>query len=124
MRLPVVIAAVADRMRGVVIESKPALDLIEAHDSPDTLFYVDPPYLPETRDAGGDYRHEMDRNDHIALLDALRAARGRVILSGYPSPVYDAALPGWRRVERRAHADGARERVEVLWLNFQQEGLL
>ncbi|WP_244424650.1 hypothetical protein [Methylobacterium nodulans] len=40
-----------------------------------------------------------------------------VVLSGYPSPVYDAALPGWTRVERAAHADGARARTEVLWIN-------
>lgn len=122
--MPAVIAAVADRMRGVVIESMPALDLIAAHDSPETLFYVDPPYLPETRDAGGDYRHEMTGDDHLALLDALRAARGRVILSGYPSPVYDAALPSWNRIEKATHADGARKRVEVLWCNFEGQGVL
>ncbi|RCW84866.1 DNA adenine methylase [Paracoccus lutimaris] len=124
MGMPAVIASVADRMRGVVIESRPALELIAAHDSPDTLFYVDPPYLPETRDAGGDYRHEMTGDDHMALLDVLRAVRGKVILSGYPSPVYDAALAGWNRIEKTTHADGARKRTEVIWRSFEQQGTL
>lgn len=43
--------------------------------------------------------------------------RGMVVLSGYPTPEYDAALQGWRREEIGAHADGARERTEVLWIN-------
>jgi DNA adenine methylase len=40
-----------------------------------------------------------------------------VVLSGYPSELYDDALHDWRRVEREALADGAAKRVEVLWLN-------
>jgi DNA adenine methylase len=123
---PPVIAQVAERMRGVVIENRPALDLIAAHDSPETLFYLDPPYMPETRDDGSDYRHEMAAADHVDLLNAITGLQGRVVLSGYAHPLYDDALHGWRRVERKTMADGARERVEVLWLNFApaQEPLL
>lgn len=54
---------------------------------------------------------------HVRLLEALRDLAGFVILSGYPDALYDDALPGWRRIETRALADGARERVEVLWIN-------
>jgi DNA adenine methylase len=46
------------------------------------------------------------------------------MLSGYPYPAYDAALAGWRRVERVSLADGARKRIEVLWLNWQEDRLL
>jgi len=123
--LPPVISQIAARMRGVVIERMPALDLLAAHDAPETLHYVDPPYLPETRDYGADYRHEMSRDDHERLLDALVGLRGAVVLSGYASDLYDQRLAGWRRLERAAHADGARERTEILWLNFEaDEGLL
>ena len=88
-----------------------------AQDGPDTLHYCDPPYLPETRDKGGDYRHEMSETDHAALLIFLRGLRGHVILSGYPSALYDEMLPGWERIDRPALADGARARTECLWLS-------
>lgn len=120
---PEVLAAIVDRLRGVIIERRPAVQVMESHDSPVTLHYVDPPYLPETRnrrnphDPKHRYRHELSVADHAELLDALRKLRGMVILSGYPAPMYDEALADWRRVERKALADGARERTEVLWIN-------
>jgi DNA adenine methylase len=112
------------RLQSVYIENRDALELMDRHDGPDTLHYVDPPYLWETRSRGNRYdlvrrmyRHELDRGGHAELLNFLQQLRGFVILSGYPDPLYDEALAHWRRVERRAHADGARERVEVLWIN-------
>ena len=112
----------AERLRGVVIESGDALSCMACHDAADTLHYVDPPYLPETRRVGAakwrdSYRHEMTPEDHERLLIFLRGLRGMVVLSGYPSSTYDNLLPEWRRVERSAHADGARDRTEVLWIN-------
>jgi DNA adenine methylase len=75
--------------------------------------------VPETRDRGSDYAHEMTAGQHGDLLTFLLGLRGMVVLSGYPHPTYDAALPGWERIERKALADGARERTEVLWRNPQ-----
>ncbi|ACL59948.1 DNA adenine methylase [Methylobacterium nodulans] len=124
--LPDALGLVIERLRGVVIEHREAAEVLAQHDSPESLHYVDPPYLPETRSLknpydikyrGGMYAHELTTEDHARLLDALRGLTGMVVLSGYPSPVYDAALPGWTRVERAAHADGARARTEVLWIN-------
>ena len=120
---PAGLPAIVKRMRGVIVERRPAVQVMASHDSADTLHYVDPPYLPETRnrrnphDPKHQYRHELSVADHEALLDALRGLVGMVVLSGYPSPLYDSALPDWRRVERAALADGARERTEVLWIN-------
>lgn len=122
---PDTLAPCITRLRGIVIENRPALDVIAKHDGPETLHYIDPPYLPQTRSdksrKSGEryhaYRHEMTREDHVALLDALQAVKGMIVLSGYPSQLYDASLNGWLRVERVALADGARERIEVLWLN-------
>lgn len=121
---PDALAAIIDRLMGVVIQSRDARDVMVSHDGPQTLHYVDPPYVSGTRDAGADYAHELTDADHLALLDTLRGLGGKVILSGYAHPLYDDGLANWRRVEARAHADGARERTEVLWLNFEQEGLL
>jgi DNA adenine methylase len=117
-----------ERLRGVVIEQRPALDLIRKHDSAGTLFFLDPPYPHSTRNGGTkhSYRFEMTDADHRELAAALRELKGRAVLSGYPCPLYDEELyADWRRVERRAFADGANERTEVLWFNFAtpQRGL-
>lgn len=122
---PPALHAVVARLRGVVIENKPAIEVMGAHDGPETLHYLDPPYLPETRSQksrkGGlqyhCYSHEMTRADHAALLAFLRGLQGMVVLSGYPSDLYDGALGDWHRVTWAALADGARARTEVLWLN-------
>ena len=109
---------------GVIVENRDALKVMATHDSPETLHYVDPPYLAATRaranrrpDNGGVYRHELCDSDHADLLNFLRELSGMVVLSGYPDPSYDAALPDWHRIERAARADGALKRIEVLWLN-------
>lgn len=114
---PDALACAVERLQGVVILNIDAIEAMRGHDAPETLHYVDPPYLPETRDAGSDYAHEMDDAQHVALLEYLRTVEGMVILSGYPSTLYDDALTGWWRIERRALADGASERTEVLWIN-------
>lgn len=114
---PESLAQVITRFRGVTIESRPAMEVMEAHDGPETLHYVDPPYLPETRNPGHDYSHEMDEADHLALLEFLLGLKGMVVLSGYPAPLYDGLLAGWERKTKTALADGARKRTECLWIN-------
>lgn len=124
---PAALELVVSRLAGVVIERRPAIGLMRQQDIADALFYCDPPYLPETRSRLGNrkgdgfiaYHHDMTTEQHVELLDALRELAGMVVLSGYPSPLYDGLLPGWRRVEKEAHADGARPRTEVLWINSQ-----
>lgn len=117
-KLPDTITRSAERMRGVVIEHRDAKQVMAAHDGPKTLHYVDPPYLPETRDKGRDYRHEMTVDDHADLLECVKGLNGSVVLSGYASELYDRALIGWRRIEISALADRAAKRTEVIWCNF------
>lgn len=121
---PDALAAIVERVSGVVVESRDGIDVMRRHDSPVTLHYVDPPYLHETRaranrrpDNGGVYRHELTTEQHSQLLDDLQGLEGMIVLSGYPAPIYDRMLAGWQRVERPAMADVALERTEVLWLN-------
>lgn len=119
------LAALGLRLTGVLLENRPAIDVLLAHDTPDTLFYVDPPYVHDTRcrvSMGTDrgYRHEMTNDDHLALLDALQTVQGMVVLSGYPHPLYDSALEGWERREKSARISGGRGtamRTECVWLN-------
>lgn len=116
--------AIIERMRGVIVEHRDAAQVMAQHDGAQTLHYVDPPYLPETRSPANKYdlkhrmyRHELTPDDHLTLLAFLKTLTGMVLVSGYPHVMYDDALPGWLRIERKALADGARERTEVLWIN-------
>lgn len=117
MNYPDAMAAIIDRLRGVVVENRHALDVMRQHDSTDTLHYVDPPYVADTRNDGDDYRHEMSDDDHIELAGELHKLAGAVVVSGYRCPLYDEIYGDWQRVERVAYADGARERTECLWLS-------
>ncbi|MDR0996995.1 MAG: DNA adenine methylase [Zoogloeaceae bacterium] len=112
------LASMCRRLRGVIIEQKDAREVIRIQDSPDTLFFVDPPYLPSTRDRSTRYRHDLDQSQHIDLLDQLKAAQGKVMIAGYPSPLYDEHLAGWQRIEREhyARANGVRKAIEALWI--------
>lgn len=118
--------ALADRLRKVVVEHRDALEVIAAHDAVDTVFYLDPPYLSDTRRCGRDYAHEADGEDfHRSLAAALSAAKGTVLLSGYPSPLYNELYEGWDRLEISVHRattnhrgrTGVERGTEVVWCN-------
>jgi|SRR5579859_7704753 len=123
-------AAAAERLHGVSLECRPALELVDWYGrSPDVLLYVDPPYLRSTRNSGA-YRHEMTEADHRDLAAALGRAGACVVLSGYASDLYDVELyPGWHRAEFRSgtgqNAETWGNRTEVLWSNrpFRQGSL-
>ena len=110
---------IVDRLRGVVIESRPAIEVLRQHDGLDTLHYVDPPYVHSTRKGGKhkDYRYEMTDADHRDLSLVLHQLTGMIVLSGYQSALYDELYGDWRKIERTAKADGGRDRIEVLWIN-------
>ncbi|KVP59319.1 DNA methyltransferase [Burkholderia ubonensis] len=123
-RFPAELSRVCERLRGVMIENRPALDVVRQHDAPDTLFYVDPPYLMSTRNVyaerGRYYAHELTDADHLELLDELSRVAGMVVLSGYASREYDVALEGWMRTSTDARISSARGtavREECLWMN-------
>jgi DNA adenine methylase len=66
----------------------------------------------------------MTDNDHESMAELLQQVKGKVLLSGYHSKLYDRLFGDWQRVEKAAFADGALKRTEVLWMNFEPEGLL
>lgn len=111
-----------ERFKGVVVENRDAIDLIEKVDRVDTLFYVDPPYLHETRSKGknaNDYEFEMNIDQHEFLLKKLISLKGMVVLSGYDNELYNDHLKTWNKVEKSTYADGAKKRKEVLWINYR-----
>jgi DNA adenine methylase len=115
-----VLPRIARRLRGVELLCQDALEVIRAHDGPDTLFYLDPPYPHSTRSVRDAYRHEMSQADHGRLIEAATRCRGMVVLSGYANELYDQALGDWDRDEFNMpnHAGQTRSkqrRLEVLW---------
>ena len=117
------IAPAAERLQHVSLESIPALNIVTKYGcEPDVLLYVDPPYLGSTRTGSAvRYDHEMrSAADHRELAEALHAARAAVVISGYPSDLYDLDLyAGWDRhtiVSGTGQGtDGWSNRVEVIW---------
>jgi DNA adenine methylase len=118
-QLPDRIAAVADRLARLELECLPALTLIGRYCDDRTLLYADPPYLRTTIHGTRRrlYQDEMTIADHAALLDALDAHPGPVLLSGYATPLYQVRLAGWRMTTIAARGEGNVQRTECLWLN-------
>jgi DNA adenine methylase len=109
-----------DRLHHVSLECRPALDLIEKYGRErDSLIYLDPPYLGSVRTRN--YRHELtSESDHGDLLEAAKGCKASVVISGYPSPLYDSLLSDWARVDvdtKTGNGKGDQRRVEVLWAN-------
>lgn len=116
------LAPCLDRLAQVTLECRPGLEVITDYGQHDeALLYVDPPYLGDTRNWGNQYRHELrDEASHRELAAALHAARAAVVLSGYPSPLYDELYAGWDRVSLAARTNQGgtdNARTEVLWCN-------
>jgi DNA adenine methylase len=118
---PDALAGIIERLRGVVIENRPADEVMQAHDTPETLHYCDPPYVHSTRSLAmhghHGYSHEMTDEQHREFAACVRGLSGMVIISGYDCELYGELFGDWHKVTRKALADGARDRVEVLWLN-------
>ena len=114
---PDALRLIIERLQGIVIENRDAAEVMLAHDSMETLHYVDPPYVSETRSTTHGYRHELTDPDHETLAAVLRRLQGCVILSGYPCRLYDRLYKGWVRVDRPALADHSKPRTECLWFS-------
>jgi DNA adenine methylase len=91
---------IAQRFDGVQVENDDAFNVLQRYDSKNTLFYVDPPYLASTRCMrwqGDAYECELANNsDHERLAQALHDLSGMVVLSGYPSDLYNRLYADWR----------------------------
>lgn len=116
-KMPEIIFEASVRLKQVQIENRPALELIKKFNYNNVLIYADPPYLLNTR-GGKQYRYEMSEQDHIELLATLIDHKGYVILSGYPSEMYDHELHKWNKIEQRSYNQNGDPRTEVLWYNF------
>lgn len=119
--LPQKILMAAERLRGVQIENRPALELIPRFNYKNVLIYCDPPYMLQTRH-GKQYKCEMSDSDHEELLEVLLKHNGYVILSGYDTDLYNDILKGWNRYETRSYTQSQTMKQEVVWMNYDPPG--
>jgi DNA adenine methylase len=112
------------RLARVELYNEPATGLIQKLDSPELLIYADPPYLHATRSTKKEYgKFEMTEADHASLLDTVCSVKAKVMLSGYPSELYDSKLKDWERVQfpTANHASSSKTKevkLETVWMNF------
>lgn len=113
--------AIAERLLRVQIENRPALEVIDLYDDPETLFYCDPPYVHATRGDSKAYGFEMSDHEHHRLAERLHRARGKVALSGYRGDLYDRLYADWRRIDAPPKVCHSikKQRSEVLWVNYE-----
>lgn len=116
---PQAIYDAAKRLSGVQIENRDAIQLIEEMDLPSTLFYLDPPYVTETRTDKKRYAHELTDAGHRAIAAVVDKVKGLVVISGYACDLYRELFEdrGWRRVDKETCANGGVKRTESLWLS-------
>lgn len=116
-RLPEWIVEIAERLRKVQIENRPALEVIKRFNHKNVFMYIDPPYLLSVR-AGKQYAHEMTDAEHEELLKVLLQSKAKIMISGYESRLYDEYLKGWNKATFNSCAEHGKSRKEVVWMNY------
>ena len=112
---------IVSRLLRVQIEHDTALNIIKRYDSPQTLFYCDPPYPHDSRGDSKAYQFEMTDAEHIELHRVLAQVKGKVAISSYHGDLMDELYKDWYIYEegsKKAHSIKT-ERVEVLWTNYE-----
>lgn len=121
------LSEIVQRLLRVQIENGTAVELIQRYDSPETLFYCDPPYPHDSRSDVNAYGFEMTDSEHRDLADVLHNVQGKVAISSYHCQLMDELYGGWDYIEsspKKAHSTNTRsdnkkrDRVEVLWVNY------
>lgn len=116
-RLPEWIIDIAERLRKVQIENRPAIEVIKRFDYPDVFMYLDPPYILGSR-TGKQYMHEMTDADHEELLKTILLSKAKIMISGYETEMYNDYLKDWRKETFSSCAEHGKPRTEVVWMNY------
>ena len=114
---------IAQRLLRVQIEHDAAIKIIERYDSPETLFYCDPPYPHESRGDNQAYAYEMTDEQHRELAAVLHRTRGKVAVSGYQCNIMEELYGDWNRTDgptKLIHSV-KQARTESLWTNYPIE---
>ncbi|HOA84146.1 MAG TPA: DNA adenine methylase [Thermodesulfovibrio thiophilus] len=122
-----------DRLKDVFVECKDWKKVVLQHDDKETLIYLDPPYVHNTRKSTNNYTHEMDNEQHEELIDTILTLKSKVILSGYTNEIYEKLEKyGCQRIDiettcwsiNTTQFEGKKDtRVESIWINYKPDNL-
>jgi DNA adenine methylase len=114
---------IVQRLQRVQIENAPATEVVRRYDSPETLFYCDPPYPHEARGDSKAYGFEMTDGEHEELAECLHSAKGAVAVSGYRCQLMERLYGDWIRVDANTRLCNSSkgERMESVWVNYDPE---
>lgn len=120
---PELLAEIAERFASITVENQDACAVIVDYDSPTTFFYCDPPYVISTRTGGKAYQYEYSEDQHRTLAHTLKGIKGKAMVSGYRSDLYNEIFDGWIRIDddpKYAYSAHAM-RTESIWINYTPE---
>lgn len=118
--LPEAVFKICGRLKNAQIENIDALTLIERYNNPDTLIYLDPPYLQELRKRNL-YKYEMTTEQHVELIELIKQSKSKICLSAYDSELYNEQLKDWYMAEKKTTAQMGKLRTEKLYMNYQPD---
>lgn len=119
-RLPDWIIYIAERLRKVQIENRPALEVIRRFNYLNVFMYLDPPYVISSRSGKRkQYLHEMTDEDREDLLALILKSKAKIMISGYESDMYNTYLKDWEKEYFQSSAKGGSPRKEVVWMNYE-----
>lgn len=116
--LPDCIIEIAERLRMVQIENRPAIEVINRFNFRNVFMYIDPPYPLGTRTAK-QYKHEMTDEDHEELLSTLVKSKAKIMISSYDNDMYNEYLKEWDKIYFESNAEYGLRRKEAIWMNFE-----
>lgn len=108
-----------NRLSSVIVENRDIFELIPKYDSKETFFYLDPPYVHETRSSTTSYEQQMTNEQHEQLIDLINNSKGMFLISGYYHPIYDN-LKKFNRIDFESPNSGS-DSIETLWFNYNLE---
>ncbi len=118
--LPDAVFEICGRLKDAQIENVDALTLIERYNDPDTLLYLDPPYLLGLRKRNM-YKYEMTDKQHVELLELIKQSKSKVCLSAYDNELYNEYLKNWYTDEKKTTAQAGLHRTEKIYMNYQPD---
>jgi DNA adenine methylase len=117
-----------ERLRNVIVECNDWQTLCARYNDKNTLLFLDPPYLQETR-RNVKYRHELSDDDHTELIHCLSNSKSKIMICGYDNRIYRSLLSrGWWQINwphrcclnnRRLSDHTKQGRIESVWMNFK-----
>lgn len=102
-----------------VITNKPAVQLLAVPpgSTAKKFFFLDPPYLLDTRTSKSLYNCEMSDSDHVQLLAVLQQSKHNIMIIHPTCDLYDSTLSGWRTVPLKIRYN-RKTSLEQLYMNY------